>query len=64
MAESVVSGVVTRLGNLLVQEAIYLYGVSDKAHELQTELARMQCFLKDADAKQNESALVIKRSCL
>ena len=58
MAESVVSGVVTRLGNLLVQEAIYLYGVSDKAHELQTELARMQCFLKDADAKQNESALV------
>ena len=52
------SGVVTRLGNLLVQEAIYLYGVSDKARELQTELARMQCFLKDADAKQNESALV------
>ncbi|KAK9987898.1 hypothetical protein SO802_028137 [Lithocarpus litseifolius] len=58
MAESVVSGVVTRLGNLLVQEAIYLNGVSDKVHELQTELTRMQCFLKDADARQNESAFV------
>ena len=58
MAESVVSGVVTRLGDLLLQEAIYLYGVSDKAHELQTELTRMQCYLKDADARQNESAFV------
>ncbi|KAK9987888.1 hypothetical protein SO802_028127 [Lithocarpus litseifolius] len=58
MAVSVVSGVVTRLGNLLAQEAIYLYGVSDKAHELQTELTRIQCFLKDADVRQNESAFV------
>ena len=52
------SCVVTRLGNLLLQEAIYLYGVSDKSRELQTELTRMQCFLKDADARQNESAFV------
>ena len=58
MAESVVSCVVTRLGNLLLQEAIYLYGISDKAHELQTELTRMQCYLKDADERQNESAFV------
>ncbi|KAM4099155.1 hypothetical protein ACJW30_07G134300 [Castanea mollissima] len=58
MAESVVSGVVTRLSNLLLQEAIYLIDVSDKAHELQTELIRMQFFLKDADAKQNESAFI------
>ena len=43
---------------MLLQEAIYLYGVSDKAHELQTELTRMQCYLKDADARQNESAFV------
>ena len=55
---SVVSGVVTRLGDLLLQEAIYLIDVSDKAHELQTELIRMQFFLKDADAKQNESAFI------
>ncbi|KAK7827187.1 putative disease resistance protein [Quercus suber] len=58
MAVSVVSGVVTRLSDLLAQEAIYLYGVSDKAHELQIELTRIQCFLKDADARQNESAFV------
>ena len=58
MAVSVVSGVVTRLSDLLAQEAIYLYGVSDKAHELQTELTRIQCFLKDADERQNESAFV------
>ena len=54
----VVSGVVTRLSDLLLQEAIYLIDVSDKAHELQTELTRIQCFLKDADARQNESAFV------
>ncbi|KAK9987894.1 hypothetical protein SO802_028133 [Lithocarpus litseifolius] len=58
MAVSVVSGVVTRLSNLLLQEAIYLIDVSDKAHELQTELIRMQFFLKDADARQNESAFI------
>ena len=58
MAESVVSDVVTRLGNLLVQEAIYLYGVSDQVQQLQTELKRMQCFLKDADARQNESEII------
>ncbi|XP_050262430.1 putative disease resistance protein At1g50180 isoform X3 [Quercus robur] len=58
MAVSVVSGVVTSLGDLLLQEAIYLIDVSDKAHELQTELIRMQFFLKDADAKQNESAFI------
>ncbi|KAM4099162.1 hypothetical protein ACJW30_07G135000 [Castanea mollissima] len=58
MAVSVVAGVVTRLSDLLLQEAIYLIDVSDKAHELQTELIRMQFFLKDADAKQNESAFI------
>ncbi|KAL4616009.1 hypothetical protein ACB092_07G168400 [Castanea dentata] len=58
MAESAVSGVVTRLSDLLLQEAIYLNDVSDKVRELQTELARMQCFLKDADERQNESMLV------
>ena len=58
MAESVVSGVVLRLGDLLLQEAKYLYGVSDQVELLQTELQRMQCFLKDADARQDESELV------
>ena len=30
----------------------------DNVQELQTELILMQCFLKDADARQNESAIV------
>ena len=58
MAESVVSGVVLRLGDLLLQEAKYLYGVSDQVRLLQTELKLMQCLLKDADARQDESELV------
>ncbi|XP_075673448.1 putative disease resistance protein At1g50180 [Castanea sativa] len=58
VVSSVVSGVVTRIGNLLLQEAIYLNGVRDNVQELQTELTLMQCFLKDADARQNESAIV------
>ena len=58
VVSSVVSSVVTRLGNLLLQEAIYLKGVRDNVQELQTELKLMQCFLKDADARQNESAIV------
>ncbi|GMY05693.1 putative disease resistance protein At1g50180 [Fagus crenata] len=58
MAESVVSGVVSRLGDLLLQEAKYLYGVSNQVWLLQIELIVIQGFLKDADARQNESALV------
>ncbi|GMY05632.1 putative disease resistance protein [Fagus crenata] len=58
MAESVVSGVVSRLGDLLLQEANFLFDVSDQVEQLQTELQRMQCFLKDADARQDESELV------
>uniref|UniRef100_A0A2N9FMZ5 AAA+ ATPase domain-containing protein n=1 Tax=Fagus sylvatica TaxID=28930 RepID=A0A2N9FMZ5_FAGSY len=58
MAESVVSGVVERIGNLLIQEANFLSGVSDQVELLQTELKLMQCFLKDADARQEESETV------
>nr|POE70258.1 putative disease resistance protein [Quercus suber] len=60
MAESVVSGVATRLGDLLEQEAKFLYGVSDQVQQLQTELKRMQCFLKEADARQHESEIVMQ----
>ncbi|GMY05559.1 putative disease resistance protein [Fagus crenata] len=58
MAESVVSGLVSRLGNLLLQEANFLFDVSDQVEELQTELRLMQSFLKDADARQEESETV------
>ena len=58
MAESVVSGVAERLGNLLLQEANFLSGVSHQVEMLQNELKLMQSFLKVADTKQDESDLV------
>ena len=58
MAESLVSGVAERLGNLLTQEANFLCGVSTQVELLQTELKQMQGLLKDADARQDESEAV------
>ncbi|KAM3743326.1 hypothetical protein ACB098_07G136200 [Castanea mollissima] len=58
MAEAVVSGVVTRIGDLLVQEGKFLSGVSNQVELLQIELKLMQGLLKDADIRQNESELV------
>ncbi|KAM3743334.1 hypothetical protein ACB098_07G136900 [Castanea mollissima] len=58
MAEAVVSGVVTRIGDLLVQEGKFLSGVSNHVEMLQTELNLMQGLLKDADARQDESETV------
>ncbi|CAL5381520.1 unnamed protein product [Camellia sinensis] len=56
MAETIagpfVSFVVKRLGEVLIQEANFLRGVSGQVEEMQMELNRMQCFLKDAAAKQ------------
>ena len=58
MAESIVSGVAERLGNLLIQESNLLSGMSDQVELLQTELKLMQSLLKDADARQDESELL------
>ncbi|XVF71280.1 hypothetical protein PTKIN_Ptkin12aG0024300 [Pterospermum kingtungense] len=58
MAESAVSYLVQRLGQLLIQEATVLMGVQDQVIEIQSELKRMQCFLKDADKRQDESESV------
>ncbi|KAJ9683823.1 hypothetical protein PVL29_016360 [Vitis rotundifolia] len=58
MAEAIVSFAVGRLGDLLIQEASFLHEVSDKVLEIQTELKRMQCFLKDADARQDENEVI------
>ena len=49
VAEPIVSGVLTRIGDLLIQESNLLYGVSD-----QVQLKPMQGLLKDADARQDE----------
>ncbi|KAJ9704318.1 hypothetical protein PVL29_002739 [Vitis rotundifolia] len=58
MAEAVVSFVVERLGDLLIQKSRFLRKVSDHVQQMQTELRRMQCFLEDADARQEEDQKV------
>ncbi|XP_009337964.2 putative disease resistance protein At1g50180 [Pyrus x bretschneideri] len=54
MAESVVSFVVDRLGDLLIEKATFLHGVKQNVEQIRVELSRMQCFLKDADKRQDE----------
>ncbi|GAA0173593.1 hypothetical protein Leryth_026238 [Lithospermum erythrorhizon] len=54
MAEAIISFVLESLGNLQIQEAEFLHGVKSLAEQLQDELRRMQWFLKDVDAKQDE----------
>ncbi|KAL6186268.1 hypothetical protein ACLB2K_042389 [Fragaria x ananassa] len=58
MAEAVVSFVVERLGDLIIQEGEFLYGVNDQVELSQTELQLMQGFLKDADARQGDDETV------
>ncbi|KAK1376886.1 hypothetical protein POM88_033079 [Heracleum sosnowskyi] len=52
MAEAVVYFAVERVGDLLVSEAENLSEVYDQIYEIQHELKRIQCFLKEADKKQ------------
>ncbi|KAK7340675.1 hypothetical protein VNO77_21385 [Canavalia gladiata] len=55
MVEAVVSFAIERLGDLLIEEARLLKGVGDKVKNMQNELKRMQCFLRDAERRQEES---------
>ncbi|KAI4327660.1 hypothetical protein L6164_020095 [Bauhinia variegata] len=56
MAELAVSTVVEYLSELLLEEAVSLHkvldGVREKVDQLKNELKWMQCFLRDAEAKQ------------
>ena len=58
MAESVVSFVVERLRDLIIQEAKFLSGVGDQVKRAHTDLQFMQGFLKDADAKQRDNETI------
>ena len=58
MAEAFVSYTVGKIGDLLIHEAVFLYDVREKVELLQSELKRMQCFLEDAESKQEEDARV------
>ncbi|KAB2006320.1 hypothetical protein ES319_D11G336300v1 [Gossypium barbadense] len=54
MAWSAVTSAVTTIGNLLTQEAIYLWGVEEEVDRLQTELKWMQSSLMEAETKQSK----------
>ncbi|XVF78605.1 hypothetical protein PTKIN_Ptkin14bG0148000 [Pterospermum kingtungense] len=58
MAWSAVFSAVTRIGDLLAKEAIYLWGVEEQVHRLHRELQWMQSFLIEADAKQAEDPTI------
>ncbi|KAG5020107.1 hypothetical protein AAZX31_06G205000 [Glycine max] len=57
MPQAIVNFIVQSLGNLLIQEGMFLYRVEDKVLQLQTELRMMRSYLQVADRKQdgNES---------
>lgn len=58
MAEAIVSVTVQKLGELLLEEPLFLFGIGDQVKQLQDELKRLKCFLKDADDKQHKSERV------
>lgn len=60
MAEAVVSFVIERLGDLLLNEAKFLSGVRDEVEEARSELQRIKCFLQDADARTRQGDKTIR----
>nr|XP_012466243.1 unnamed protein product [Gossypium raimondii] len=58
MALSAVTSAVTTIGNLLTEEAIFLWGVEEQVDRLQTELKWMQRYLMDAETKQSKDEMI------
>ncbi|KAM0942956.1 putative virus X resistance protein-like, coiled-coil [Dioscorea sansibarensis] len=54
MSNPAISFVIQKLANLLVEEAVLLFGVQDQVNWVLVELKRMQCFLKDADSRRRK----------
>ncbi|KAI9112991.1 hypothetical protein K1719_016105 [Acacia pycnantha] len=54
MVEAVVSFALETLSDLLIDEARLLIGVRDNVVQMQVELKRMQCFLRDAEKRKHE----------
>ncbi|KAI3925001.1 hypothetical protein MKW92_021317 [Papaver armeniacum] len=52
MVDIVVSFAVEKLGDALIGETFFLLGVRTQVKRLPDELIRMQCFLRDAEAKE------------
>ncbi|XP_058182918.1 disease resistance protein RPP13-like [Rhododendron vialii] len=53
MVDSVVSFVVDRLGDILIEQVVFFRGVRDDVEWLRGQLQYMLCFLKDAEEKQD-----------
>ncbi|GMP97440.1 hypothetical protein CsSME_00045696 [Camellia sinensis var. sinensis] len=65
VAQSFVTFVVKKLGELLLQEALNLGGVRPQVEQLQAQLNRTQCFLEAADARPKGGAEeIIIRNCV
>ncbi|KAG8645008.1 hypothetical protein MANES_10G023300v8, partial [Manihot esculenta] len=62
MVEAIVTFAIERIADAVVREASSLYGVRQGVEQLQTELKRIRCFLKDADSKQDQDERV--RNCI
>ncbi|KAL6640077.1 hypothetical protein ACP70R_022387 [Stipagrostis hirtigluma subsp. patula] len=60
MAQLAVSAVLERVGGIAVDEAIYLWGVSDKLESAKKQLLLMQAFLKDLDDKKLRGGAMAK----
>nr|CAN81172.1 hypothetical protein VITISV_003863 [Vitis vinifera] len=54
MAESVVSFAIERIGDYLMHKAIFLKDVREQVVQLRNELRRIQRFLREADARQED----------
>ncbi|CAG7895932.1 unnamed protein product, partial [Brassica rapa] len=58
MAEALLPFAVERLWNLLVRETEQFQGVEEQFEGLKSDVKKLRCFLKDADAKKHTSAMV------
>ncbi|XP_071905592.1 putative disease resistance protein At1g50180 [Coffea arabica] len=58
MVEAIVGSVLQILGRLLIEEAKFLSGVTDQVKEISRELKHVQCFLRDADAREYKDEVV------
>ncbi|XP_062083900.1 putative disease resistance protein At1g50180 [Humulus lupulus] len=62
MVDAIVSFVIERLGDFLINEAKFLYGVKGQVENAKIKLQCMRAFLKDADAQIRENGY--ERVCL
>ncbi|KAL5850788.1 hypothetical protein ACOSQ3_008838 [Xanthoceras sorbifolium] len=60
MVDAVVSFVVEKLGDFLINEAMFLGGVKKKVKRFKDELGWMQCYIANAEEKQIDNPMIEK----